>query len=276
MDHKLFTLFILLSFTAQSQSLLTKVEVFDFRLGDEFHYTNAYAPPNGKRKTVIAIDSSANGDTIIYSFLNDKYTSTPEFNPGYYLKYQFYVDTTHIWLILSDSLSLREHDANFLIDSSFSVASCGRTLNSYEVTFGTFEPNDYKAEYGRGLGRTYYYSYITSNLQPRPYEEEMIFYKKGNDSCGTPDRTNIGLGELKEPPLLKIYPNPVQEVLNLELAAPGQVKTVKIYSATGKLLHENALFSSQVILDMSSIPTGMFIIQVESSTGESHQLLQKL
>ena len=76
MTHKLFILFILLSFTAQSQSLLTKAEVFDFRLGDEFHYTNDYTPPNDNQKTVIDVDSSANRDSIIYIFINERITLT--------------------------------------------------------------------------------------------------------------------------------------------------------------------------------------------------------
>jgi hypothetical protein len=185
------------------------------------------------------------------------------------------MDTTYMGLVKSLNLSIRDYDQHFLNDSAFSVDTCGTDLNSYSYITGTLDPAQYIGEYGRGLGRKYYYEYITDSPSWE-YEERMTFYKKGNDSCGIPDNTTIGIYETLIENLVQVYPNPVKELLRIKSTGQFQIQTLRIFDISGNLLLEKLNPSEYEEIDVSKISSHLMLISVESTHGHFKQLIQKI
>ena len=155
---------ILVLTSLQGQNLLTIGEVFDFEIGDEFHYAwNDGATPGGDRSEVLWKYVSPNQDTVVYAISHNAYTVVQISIPPYgQINFSKWTDTvSYIYL---DS-SIAWYDYHFNLDSNIYIGndSCGTGINAYDIVIGTFEPDYYKATYGRGLGRTRSYSYSTSS-----------------------------------------------------------------------------------------------------------------
>lgn len=65
---------------------------------------------------------------------------------------------------------------------------------------------------------------------------------------------------------IKIYPNPAQDILNLSISQELKDAEVKIYSIQGQLmLTENISVVNQKAINISDLPAGMFIIEIEEA-----------
>lgn len=62
----------------------------------------------------------------------------------------------------------------------------------------------------------------------------------------------------------EIYPNPVYDQLQLKIANSIQVKNIRIYSISGKALMN---LSPSKSIDISGLPSGMYLLEVESVDG---------
>lgn len=58
-----------------------------------------------------------------------------------------------------------------------------------------------------------------------------------------------------------IYPNPVSDVLNIEYTSKGPVQ-VQIFSSVGELVYDNQITSGRVNLDLSSLSSGLYTINL--------------
>ena len=71
---------------------------------------------------------------------------------------------------------------------------------------------------------------------------------------------------------LKIYPNPTQNTLNLTIDAPNAaIQTVDIIDVVGKVWQHKTLNllrgQNQDVLDVQSLPTGIYFLQMVDSQG---------
>jgi len=74
---------------------------------------------------------------------------------------------------------------------------------------------------------------------------------------------NVGVGEMNEKLSFKYYPNPVTDILNIELKS-GTYE-VKIYSIDGRLFYSNQINGGFNKLDLSSFIQGMYFINVRNT-----------
>lgn len=88
---QLLILFIGFYFSANSQTMPTRGEIFDFNINDEFQYREFHDSPWSTVTRYVIIDkfySSAN-DTVFYGRHFDNYTSTWDFTPPEHMVYYF-------------------------------------------------------------------------------------------------------------------------------------------------------------------------------------------
>lgn len=72
-------------------------------------------------------------------------------------------------------------------------------------------------------------------------------------------------GGLKEVQRIKVYPNPVKDVLTIGSVG---IKLVRMYSSMGQLVEEvDGLGADMVTVDMSRLPRGIYILSVEDHFG---------
>lgn len=75
----------------------------------------------------------------------------------------------------------------------------------------------------------------------------------------------VGVNSLAE---IKIYPNPAQEYINLQLPADLSDMEIRVFDNFGKILWEqNSDFTSLVRLDLSAYATGIYYIKISSAEG---------
>ncbi|MDD3711533.1 MAG: T9SS type A sorting domain-containing protein [Patescibacteria group bacterium] len=68
---------------------------------------------------------------------------------------------------------------------------------------------------------------------------------------------------------LNLYPNPAENSVTLEFPVFGvNEKTVELYSSTGQLVKEEKFQSFKTTLDISTLPSGIYLVNVEDNTGK--------
>ncbi len=111
---------------------------------------------------------------------------------------------------------------------------------------------------------------ILSEISDNFTESSMIIdYVRIYEYVGS---TSIGVGN---PVNARAYPNPVHDMINLELE--GTISpVVSIYSADGNLLYNKCLSPDTRQLDLSSLPKGIYLITIRSEGSEWSEKLIKL
>ncbi|WP_176756873.1 T9SS type A sorting domain-containing protein, partial [Flavobacterium saliperosum] len=93
-------------------------------------------------------------------------------------------------------------------------------------------------------------------------------YKDNNSSAfliGLHSETSLATPSFNPLQALTIYPNPVNEVLQLHLNNFTRIKTVKIIDLQGKLVLEN--YNNETI-NVTKLSKGMYIVKVTTEEGE--------
>jgi hypothetical protein len=72
---------------------------------------------------------------------------------------------------------------------------------------------------------------------------------------------------------VSLYPNPVQNILNIENTASNLSK-IHIYDLNGRLLQNYVLQTNEVSLDVSGLQSGVYLVVLENETG--HQISRKI
>jgi hypothetical protein len=86
---------------------------------------------------------------------------------------------------------------------------------------------------------------------------DTIFYNTNYEYCGIPTLTPIT--ELQSLDF-KIYPNPTNQVLNIEIPQNTEGPSIEIYNAMGKVV----LKTKQLNIDVSTLPTGIYFVQIKT------------
>lgn len=70
---------------------------------------------------------------------------------------------------------------------------------------------------------------------------------------------------------ISCFPNPVKNTLHLLAEETTAIRSVQLYDMNGKLIlnRENDIPSTQLSLDLSHSPAGMYLISIEDSNGQS-------
>lgn len=102
-----------------------------------------------------------------------------------------------------------------------------------------------------------------NGVDPITYEVPNLRYLSfKNHTVGISESTNV----LTE--TLNTYPNPVQDVMNIDLSNVKNVNgTISILGIDGKLLQTRQIAETTIVtLDISSLSTGMYICRYSNST----------
>ena len=78
----------------------------------------------------------------------------------------------------------------------------------------------------------------------------------------------IGLSlEEEEFVRFKVFPNPVSNILNIQIPTSAEPTNLKIYNVLGKLVLEKNIIQSETKLDLSSMASGVYMMSFESNKG---------
>lgn len=82
-----------------------------------------------------------------------------------------------------------------------------------------------------------------------------------------------GLSQINEP-THQIYPNPSNGFIQIETA---EIQQVSCFDLSGRLIHQqNANRTDQVELDLNGIPSGNYLLIIQTASGVIHERIQRL
>lgn len=83
----------------------------------------------------------------------------------------------------------------------------------------------------------------------------------------------VGISKLDElNSNITVYPNPANEIVTI--SSDEVITELKLFKLSGQLvLEENDLNASQTKLDLSQIPTGVYVVSIDTSEGVAHKKL---
>lgn len=81
------------------------------------------------------------------------------------------------------------------------------------------------------------------------------------------DPTQVGINNEEAEEQVKLYPNPANDKIYVEMNGAEELKEIRIYSLTGQLLHVYAKMTDVVEngLDLPNLNTGLYIFEIESN-----------
>ncbi len=79
------------------------------------------------------------------------------------------------------------------------------------------------------------------------------------------DDKNRMAQEVKE---IKLYPNPVSDMLQVEISGWGDENHIVMYDLSGKRILSSVMDASQTEIDVTSVPDGFYFIQILNTDGE--------
>jgi hypothetical protein len=145
------------------------------------------------------------------------------------------------------------------LNSSRHMSSSGGSHTTYDTTqtYEWYSPGIHGAVLSISSSTTYYFW----GKPQFTYRKSAVIY---NDHSKIP----LGLHEANGTNFGLSFQNPVVETLNLELQSQGSsAYTMEIFDLTGKQLFMENLEDGKLELDLSSISTGMYILQVKNQEG---------
>lgn len=257
-------------YTLPDVTLLTVGEVFDFSVGDKFHYRgNASGQtPNADRLTIIGKFYSQDNDTVSYQREHNSYYTVLNWNNSEpYLEYFFnsFMDTVS-YTNLNEPLSVYDNNLLSSVNIFYGEDWCDTLINNWYFNNnpGGMPGEEFDRSYGKGLGLTLDYHYSGDGQQVLA-DNKLIYYKKGNVTCGNPDVVSAK-GEMIES-TIRIYPNPAQN--EISFTANSQLSgnaSYQLFSVSGNMIGSGTLTKDSDKISTTSLPSGMYLIKIVTPT----------
>ena len=271
--------------------LLTPRKIYNFNIGDEFHYKEASGnlPDIYNISRVIKVIgkyTSANTDTIRYNLSDYSETETQHYdfsNPQTPTYFSTYSSATTNYIrpyIVSDSIIYpvihrlsKNQISNDLqaISLRLDASQNGRltqVIDSFPVNDGSncwTRPTD-AGIYSELLeGAAYLYHDRGSFI---PNNERLVYYKKGSETWGEP--LTLSTYTPSKNTNLSLYPNPLKQGEQLHIQTSNfKVQRLAVYNTTGNKVLESASTADAIeSLDVSQLQPGLYIIQLVNSNNE--------
>ena len=238
----------------KAQNISTVGEIYNFEIGDIFHFNFYGTGPGYGMSSVTNIEVidfyySQNSDTIFY-IRDIDYKEYSSENPQ--TTYDYYIDT--IFYTNLDSLI---HSG--FIDSVYTNENFynGRIINF--VSYGNEDTWTLNFVNGCGQVETNFTSWGHTVYS----EDELVYYKKGEEEWGFP--MPVTVEDINANSIdIKIYPNPSKDFINIK-SNDFINCTVTIISLTGKELITAELITVLTSIDISGLNSGLYIICIENN-----------
>ena len=261
---------------------------FDYKLGYEFHYREEIAP-----------DVASGGDKRISAWKYFVMGKTQEINSVTYTMERVMFDTIYFGAVPTaavtwDTVTVTYNYADYAFLDTLEMSLFEASMFGYSdwkvdtLLYGGFAHKyvydwyDYNAVtgcltnpdniaqpeqlYGGGLGIIHYQD---SSSSDEYYNFDLVYFHVGLIEWGTPydfSILDLEVNNSKPQDLIKIYPNPVHDIINLQVESIEK-NILKIFTIDGK-----ELFSYQVIpaagviqVSVGALPEGYYLIEITSN-----------
>jgi hypothetical protein len=242
---------------AQDSISFSLREVYNYQVGDVFHL-KVYKPMIQYIKREVVGKVLNNPNEVTFNYRDSIFVPNSALQ-RWELKE---VITKEVPIYDLDSIISYPLDSVFVTyeGRDYLSSSCGKVLGlcdsvgiSYTEIITPFNPEGYRnVIYFRGLGayEKVWYS------EGGGYSTELLYYKKNGVECG--DRIKVGIGNLHIEPI-DLYPNPANTTIQLQ--GIPQKSTYTITNQLGESVSQG-IYNQEI--DISNLPQGVYVVQVQS------------
>lgn len=265
--RKLFLLiFLLLAVEGGYAQIYTKGTVYNFDIGDEFHYRTSNfgfpSMPNGDHIDRI-LNRYTNSTHLFYEVGNISLT-----NSNVILSTRIdsillstlsdpVIDTTTSGALGDTILTLD----SIITDSILCVSEYLSTNSTLDYP-NNYEPPHWLQRFVIGLGEVNYYRASLGGYAARG----LVYYKKGNISCGEPVYIT-SVQQLSQTLPTKLFPNPFTNQISIQFGvAPKSIVQFNLYNNLGQLILKKTINGNDTIAITKDLPKGVYygIIQIDN------------
>ncbi len=275
----------------RAQSLMTVREIYDYGIGDVFQRQNYYSglPPTIMTTTITGKSYSAMLDTLYYTYDETAYTPPAcqsctaiyDTTQGGQWAYTHLDDTVgahlgvrpHYWYI--DCIDTAGYTGIWLDTLYFDTTFCNRQITKInemnnggvvDSCYYYFEPEFGEYQYGNGIGLKHYRynSCGQGGTQGCLQQNSLIFYIKGNDSCGLRFAVPLPLAtdEPRAAATFKMVPNPAHAQSQLIFTRQQQQTHVTVTNLMGTIVQTITFSGNELTLDVTELAAGTYFVQV--------------
>ena len=248
-----------------AQEFPTRGEVYDYEVGDVFQIVDLhkiqedssedYWDSTIKVLEVVNKVYSEDFDTVCYHiFLKQKQFSIEYPNPVYNETYYDLCYTNLEQEFIGDTLLQNSEDYNgreYVENRSVSYNGYGPVTEIYHWVIGCGLAYDFDGEEGSGFMES--------------YSKRLVYFKKGDEVWGE-EFVMVGVDEKIHDNDFVIFPNPVQNQLNIKCDSNEEIK-IKIYNSPGQLMSSQSVSSNNLSIDISSFSNGFYYIDLFDNSG---------
>jgi len=250
---------LLFTFCAVAQDYSTRGEIYDYEVGDEFHYEETiydhlYWLFRDINMEIVDKTVSPAGDTITYLQFYKMYTILTDASSGYDEYYE--------------TLTIINPDQDFIVDSVYySDIYNGRKVSHSNNSYSLVEEI---TEHVDGCGQS---KYFFRDMTGFPYEWfiNLVYFKKGNEEWGTPNPV-VGIEDQQQHEnAFVIYPNPTRNILHL--SSTERIIEIQIYDQAGRQVISR--FINEYNIDVSILERGFYILTIITEKGQTSKKFLK-
>ncbi|MCI5057030.1 MAG: T9SS type A sorting domain-containing protein [Flavobacteriales bacterium] len=291
---------------ATAQLSLSNQEIYDFEIGDVFHYESYVyngGTADGKhhiQSYLKVIGKTVTSNVVTYKFHRyaiDHYSGSSMTDPSYtdtsvtYPEISYVLNATYFDTTLCDSSSTSFEPWCF---GPSTFPQIGHQVDVYCATFDTlgvdsvfnyrqfyvgcsvssncFETQGTQQKFVEGLGRTnYWYSDYDPGIgQGYSSIENLVYYSKTNgETWGSPLPLSISENKASYIESLSLYPNPAKDFIKIqgEYAKP---KDLTIYNQMGQVVFAKQEARNSIQVDVSNWSNGHYYVQIKSQNQLKH------
>ncbi|MFO7863124.1 MAG: T9SS type A sorting domain-containing protein [Salinivirgaceae bacterium] len=130
--------------------------------------------------------------------------------------------------------------------------------NCWDYLVGTTPKQNYR--YLKNLGGPYYVHYPCKDdlIEKR----ELVYYKKGDSTWGTPLELNA-IKPLVQTPVAAVFPNPAKNTLTIDMANTQQANGhFIIYTIEGQVASTHQITEKKTVIDISKLKNGVYFYKL--------------
>lgn len=281
----LFVFILLINLNSFAQPTMTHGDVYNYNVGDVFVIRNysknvsapwgGYSPTDSlyEKTTILSKYFSASTDTVFYNCLvkskyvhyNQPYAQAPYFTVTYSTLANTLFYTNLNSPIQNYPFMMTSPCYTDSIDSIYNepYPYCSKKIWHKEYVWGPtcFEEPFQKYDYVEGCGGPYY-NYFSAS-EGTVFWRELIYYKKGIDSCGNNVSFTTGLSELSHSESdISVFPNPANNYTTITFSEPQKQTTIIITDAVGKVIRKLIFTGRQIRIEKGEMKEGVYFIRI--------------
>jgi len=236
---------LLLTYSNNAQTF-TKGAVYDYEIGDEFHYNTTWAWNNSSNQIDRVLNKYSNSTHLFYeigdvSLQNTTLILSSRLDSFSLAELNDFVLDTVTSGIFGDTILYRD---TVIINTNYNAASQLVLFFSLDMP-DNYEPPSWSQRFILGCGEVSYYKSWQGGFLSR----NLVYFKKGANTWGTPVYITP-LQEIKSTePFASLSPNPFSDKISIKLEQSVEsASTFELYNNTGQLiLKENIKAPSAII-----------------------------